>query len=153
MRIFEEEADDQLVKARQFYINFRTNQVIKGNLPSFFTGLNNFLYDQFRFPCYISITLMSAFSLQAYLEYLKHYFGNHFNKFTYNEMSNPNSPAGKMVANGSLSNNILHLIDMVGVMQTTAGIFQIFVCFRIIQLLCHFSRRLDTFAKTVIRTL
>jgi hypothetical protein len=35
-------------------------------------------------------------------------------------------------------------------MKTVSGIFLVFVCFRIVQLLSNFSRRLDTFAKTIL---
>ena len=67
-------------------------------------------------------------------------------------MINPTTSVGKIVADGTLANKIMNLGKVVERMKDAAGVFQIIVFFRVIALLCNFSRRLDTLNKTVFRS-
>ena len=84
------------------------------------------------------------------MNYVKNYYSLKMNKASFEEMINPNSEIGKAIANGTLQNEIIKLTGLVQQMRTATGIFLVFVCFRIVQLLSNFSRRLDTFSKTIL---
>ena len=100
---------------------------------------------------YISIILLLVLSTRSYVIYLKEYFSIFLNQVTYLEMVDPATPSGRLVANGTLTNTLMMLTDQVERMKIAAGVFQIVVFVRVIQLLCHFTKRLDTIGKTVFR--
>lgn len=101
---------------------------------------------------YISITLLNVFTIRSAVLYLKDYYSLKLNEVTYLEMLDPATPSGRLVANGTLTNKLLFLSDQVEQMKMAAGVFQIVVFVRVIQLVFHFTKRLDTIGKTVYRT-
>ena len=68
----------------------------------------------------------------------------------FEDMINPNSEIGRMIMTGELQNTIYRLSLKVYQMKTTAAVFLVFVCCRIVQLISVFSNRINIFAKTII---
>lgn len=112
----------------------------------------NFLYSDFRLPCYICLILLFTFYISAYSEWTVNYESVQMDKATLKDMLNPYSDVGIALSNGTLQNAILNLIDQVNRMKTSTGVFLVFVCLRMIQLCTTMSRRLDKFARTALLT-
>lgn len=72
---------------------------------------------------------------------------------TFADMLNPATEVAQAIANGTLQNIIMSLGNTQKNVKTITCLFLFFVCFRIVQLLCYFSKRMDLFARTIILSL